>query len=206
MTQISDPLTDTVSVLQFLVFGALAAFASGCSPQSETPKNNPVAQQAQTTEVSFTQEAQAALLPLKKNLMGTLRHAMETNGPVGALESCHLQAQPLTRAAQPGTMQIGRSSNRVRNPVNAAPDWLSPILQEYAASPLPLEAREVVLDDKRRAYIEPIYTQALCLNCHGKNLSPALQNKLSEKYPEDQATGYSEGDFRGVFWALAKDP
>lgn len=40
----------------------------------------------------------------------------------------------------------------------------------------------------------------LCLNCHGdKNmLSEEVSAQLANLYPEDKATGYREGDFRGV--------
>ncbi|MBW2376809.1 MAG: DUF3365 domain-containing protein [Deltaproteobacteria bacterium] len=42
--------------------------------------------------------------------------------------------------------------------------------------------------------------QPLCVTCHGAELPPDLRARLAELYPEDQATGYAAGDFRGVFW------
>jgi hypothetical protein len=40
----------------------------------------------------------------------------------------------------------------------------------------------------------------MCLNCHGTDdfLSKEIKNFLKEKYPEDKATGYKAGDFRGA--------
>jgi hypothetical protein len=48
----------------------------------------------------------------------------------------------------------------------------------------------------------------MCLGCHGKNIAPEVQAKLDELYPEDQATGFSEGDLRGAFvisWQQDRD-
>ena len=49
-------------------------------------------------------------------------------------------------------------------------------------------------------YAEPIIVQPMCLACHGESLAPEIAAKISEAYPDDQATGFKVGDFRGVFW------
>ena len=43
-------------------------------------------------------------------------------------------------------------------------------------------------------------TQGLCLNCHGSEdkMAPEVKARLSELYPNDKATGYSEGQIRGA--------
>jgi hypothetical protein len=53
------------------------------------------------------------------------------------------------------------------------------------------------------AVIAPIPTLPLCLTCHGdpKSFSPELKEALGKHYPADQATGFKDGDLRGVFWA-----
>ncbi len=48
-------------------------------------------------------------------------------------------------------------------------------------------------------FMQAIPTGALCLNCHGQALAPAVQDKIDALYPDDTATGYSEGDLRGAF-------
>jgi len=59
------------------------------------------------------------------------------------------------------------------------------------------------IDDqgKQRVHhqMQAIPTQAMCLACHGESLSQELQAVLHERYPEDQATGFKEGDIRGAF-------
>jgi hypothetical protein len=43
-------------------------------------------------------------------------------------------------------------------------------------------------------------TQKLCLNCHGAEaqIAPEAKEKLKVLYPNDLATGYSEGQIRGA--------
>ncbi|MFA9471730.1 MAG: DUF3365 domain-containing protein, partial [Deltaproteobacteria bacterium] len=89
---------------------------------------------------------------------------------------------------------------RLRNPSNAPKPWMQPFLQVYETDPERREPGVVLIDDKTVGYVEPIFLQPLCVTCHGAELAPDLKAKLGELYPEDQATGYAAGDFRGVFW------
>jgi hypothetical protein len=73
-------------------------------------------------------------------------------------------------------------------------------LEVYETDPERREPGVVLIDDKTVGYVEPIFIQPLCVTCHGAELTPDLQAKLGELYPDDQATGYAAGDFRGVFW------
>ena len=58
------------------------------------------------------------------------------------------------------------------------------------------------LADGALGYVEPIRIEALCLNCHGETLTEPVQARLAELYPEDRATGFADGDLRGLFWAV----
>ncbi|NNC63672.1 MAG: DUF3365 domain-containing protein, partial [Gammaproteobacteria bacterium] len=98
-------------------------------------------------------------------------------------------------------VRVGRASHRLRNPSNAAPDWVAPILDEYANEPSDRTPRTVSLGTDRSGYIEPIVLQPLCLTCHGDNLAPEVASRIRELYPADRAVGYQAGDLRGVFWA-----
>jgi hypothetical protein len=51
-----------------------------------------------------------------------------------------------------------------------------------------------------QGYVEPIRVKSMCLTCHGATLAPEVASRIAELYPEDQATGFGEGDLRGVFW------
>jgi len=53
----------------------------------------------------------------------------------------------------------------------------------------------------------PMYMRAirinmpLCLQCHGmeEDLAPDVVEQLTKLYPDDTATGFSQGDLRGAF-------
>lgn len=140
----------------------------------------------------------ALLAPFKTGLKTALVQGMQ-QGPDAAIEICSDEAPNIARGLSTDGVAMGRSSHKLRNPANAAPDWVAPILAAYAAG----QKREPVAveyEDGRFGYVEPIMVQPLCVTCHGENLSPDVAATISELYPEDQATGFSAGDFRGVFW------
>jgi hypothetical protein len=78
---------------------------------------------------------------------------------------------------------------------------MEPLLARYAAEPRSSEATIVALPGGRVGYAEPIRVQALCLTCHGGAIPESMSARLDDLYPEDRATGYEVGDFRGLFWA-----
>ena len=95
---------------------------------------------------------------------------------------------------------MGRSSHKLRNPDNAPPQWLAPILDSFVDGSADLAPLAVSVGNDRVGYVEPILTQALCLACHGESLQPEIATKINESYPDDEATGFEAGEFRGVFW------
>jgi hypothetical protein len=54
--------------------------------------------------------------------------------------------------------------------------------------------------------MKAIPTSAVCLECHGATLASGAHDVLAELYPEDCATGFSEGDIRGAFVTIRKLP
>ena len=145
------------------------------------------------------ERAKELLLPFKQGLQTALREGM-AQGPVQAIDACHIQAPGIAEGMAAGGIQVGRTSDRLRNPDNASPEWVSPILEQYLASTAEREPRIVQLEDDRVGYVEPISLQPLCLTCHGETLAPDVASKINELYPGDRATGYVAGDLRGVFW------
>lgn len=149
-------------------------------------------------------DARAALAPFKKTLKDTLFKALETS-PEAAIEVCSVRAPELARAASSPTITVGRSAFKLRNPKNAAPAWLTPVMTELSKEKSGSEvSRTVTLPDGRVGYAEPIWMAGPCLTCHGKTIAPALDAKLKAAYPQDAARGFELGEFRGVFWAEVK--
>lgn len=139
------------------------------------------------------------LAPFKRDLQQALREGL-AEGPVEALAACRVRAPEIAQALARDGIRLGRSSHRLRNPANAAPDWVVPLLQAYVEDAAERSPRAVPLPDKRVGYVEPILLQPLCLTCHGDALAPDVAAKIEQLYPQDRAVGFEVGDLRGLFW------
>jgi hypothetical protein len=144
------------------------------------------------------------LAPFKKDLMSALMTAMAEGGAEKAIEVCRAKAPAIADAAGSGGTRVGRTSHRIRNPANAPEPWMVPLLEAYLADPIDRGPRTVPLDTGEVGYVEPIVTKPICLNCHGEgeDLDDSVMDQLRRLYPEDQATGFREGDLRGIFWVV----
>ncbi len=155
------------------------------------------------SDASFMKEAQDILAPIKKSFMKEITVGLE-KGPYNAIESCHIKAPHLIEFEASDRLEFGRTSLKIRNESNAPKEWIKSILKEYqdstAKNP---KAPHVYKVAGKRVYIEPIYIKAVCLLCHGAPVE-SVQKKLKARYPKDKATGYKEGEFRGVFWIKEK--
>lgn len=147
------------------------------------------------------EEAKAALAPLKQQLMGALKGALDEGGPMKAVDVCQLKAPAIAAGASHDGVTVGRTSHKLRSPDNAPRAWMKPLLEEYASGPkAPGSFKTVELEGGGLGYVEPIYVQPMCLSCHGAELAPEVSSAIAARYPGDQATGFREGDFRGLFW------
>ena len=173
---------------------------AACSKES-TKKPEPA-----TAEVTAEQQAKGAALiaELKKTLLGAVTSAMSEGVPA-AISKCNTEAPVLTASVAKEGAVIGRTSRKIRNPNNAAKGWQADALAHFEAlkdkgTPLPGTSFAKVLDGGRVAYAEPLMIVEICVTCHGGPLAPEVQSQLAQKYPDDQATGYKVGDFRGIAW------
>jgi hypothetical protein len=172
--------------------GSLPALglAIGLTLAASTPRAAPPAEPARGA---------ALLAPFKRDLKAALQEGL-ARGPVEAIGACRVEAPAIAKRLSHDGVRVGRASQRLRNPANAAPDWVRPILEAYAADEADRAPRTVSIAEDRMGYAEPILVQPLCLTCHGESLAPELAARIEALYPEDRATGYELGDLRGVFW------
>ena len=152
--------------------------------------------------------AQAAIAAFGGALKAELTSAMQTGGPLNAIEVCHSRAPAIAEAVSLDRgMQLSRVSLRNRNPENEPNEWQAAVLQEFEArlasgeSADALAWQEVAETDGRRQFrlMKAIPTAPLCLACHGETIAPPVAEKIAELYPADKATGFREGDIRGAF-------
>lgn len=150
------------------------------------------------------EDAQRALAPLKQGLMSTLQAAL-AESPASAVATCQLAAPAIAASASGDQYTVGRTSDRLRNPKNAPAPWMQIQLDAYASTPPDDRTGTVVaLADGAIGYVEPIRIQPMCTTCHGAAVEPSLLAEIRRRYPDDQAIGYATGDFRGLFWVVAK--
>ena len=145
------------------------------------------------------ERGQAELAPFKQQLMGALKAGL-AEGPDQAIDACRVEAPAIAAGLTTDQVSLGRTSHRLRNPGNAGPAWATAVLQDYLGEDGDWQPRVVELEGHRTGYVEPIVTQPLCLACHGSDLAPPVAAALARLYPEDRATGFADGDLRGVFW------
>ncbi len=154
---------------------------------------------ASAADTDSVERGAELLAPFKRELMTALTDGL-ADGPVAAIDVCRIRAPEIAAASTDDDVRIGRSSHRLRNPGNVGPEWSKPLLDAYLSDGSDRKPKFVELADDRYGYVEPIGVAPLCLNCHGKTLAPAVAERISELYPDDEATGYELGDFRGIFW------
>ena len=157
--------------------------------------------------------AKAAIKALAGALQTELKGAMKTGGPVAAIGLCSTQAMPITqKVATDQGLSLSRVSLKNRNPANLPNEWQIAVLEDFEQkkvagqdiSSLALSEVVNVGGVQEFRFMKAIPTGAVCLNCHGTNISPEVSQILADLYPEDLATGYREGDIRGAFVSIQK--
>ncbi|MEN8249624.1 MAG: DUF3365 domain-containing protein [Bacteroidota bacterium] len=143
-----------------------------------------------------------------ESMSGHLKAAMEAGGPSNAIQYCNVNAVPLTDSlAKKFNVKIKRSSHILRNQKNA-PDaleeYMIDLYQDLKKMKKPMEPKGILAESGDVRFFAPIMVKEQCLKCHGtvgKEVSDDTYAIIEIKYPEDQAIGYAEGDFRGI-WSI----
>jgi hypothetical protein len=187
----------------------LAPVAVGCGGDTSARGDGEPAALTQDS-ASFAAQADAAALALMQTLIGQLTSALAEGGPAHAIEFCATAALPLTDSVGSAHgVEMRRVTDRPRNPANAADADDRAVLAAFAgtlqaAGSLPQYRVHRSADGEWR-YYRPLLVGALCVQCHGPagSLTPEVVRVLREQYPRDEATGYAEGELRGVLRVMA---
>jgi hypothetical protein len=157
-------------------------------------------------EDAMLSEARKVATMLPPRLIVSLKEEISKTGPEGAIPVCKDMAPRMAGEISRETgWKIKRVSLKARNDARAIPDaWEKAALEDFdkraaaGESPAKLEKGEKVGNEYR--FVKALPVQPLCLSCHGtaEQISPAVKEVLGKTYPNDRATGYSEGQIRGV--------
>ena len=164
------------------------------------------------TSASVKQEGVKYIKMLGAALKKEVKSKMKED-PTGALAMgfCSTKAQEVTEEVNnklPDYASVRRTALKVRNPQNAPDTTDTEVMQAYqkaikAGKFSPKDIKVVETKESYRVY-KPLVTKAMCLKCHGANISDDIKAVLKKVYPKDQATGFKEGDLRGVIVAEIK--
>lgn len=191
-----------ISILRFTTVIAMASLlVVACSKQSPNGASASSAQLKPLQTLSETQTKQkekaiAAKTQLFETLLKELMQAM-IQPPLGnAIQVCKERAPLVAAEVSKDTgVRIGRTSFKLRNQSNQPPEWAKPFVEKQTSDEV-----YVALPENELGALIPIRLQNTCLMCHGKQISNDLKAVIVSHYPEDQATGFEEGDLRGYFW------
>lgn len=135
-------------------------------------------------------------------LLANVGHAMQTGGPVYAVEFCNLKASAIVDSLNNASnCNISRISAKNRNPENGLKTKTEQEL--WAIFETGTIKDTIIRENNNLVYYKPIKTALpACLKCHGKigsDIDSVTVVKLKYLYPSDLATGYKLHDFRGLW-------
>jgi len=187
----------------FLRGAALTAglfLVAGCSqsPRADTSWKPIDPASMSTGQKEQKDRAMTAKDAMFTQLMSKLNQELGKGGPAIAISVCQDEAPRIAQqvGADKG-VKIGRTALKLRNSKNQPPGWAKDLLERSAAEPAFLANA-----NGEFAALLPIKLQAQCLLCHGarEQIPAEVRIALSQRYPNDQATDFKEGDLRGWFW------
>lgn len=142
--------------------------------------------------------ADAILGRLKTALVSSLK----SEGIEPTLKMCSLQALELTTKDLPYAMKARRIALKVRNSLNSPDAYEREILDRLTRKPGDI----LEVNHGKTHFFRSLPTQSLCLSCHGQNIAEPVKRKLEEFYPQDEATGFVEGELRGALHLFMENP
>jgi hypothetical protein len=183
---------------------------SGCAKPVEEPVEVEVAvvewEKVLPGLMTDTQKAQQELVAtavnaLASEMMGELTAALDSGDPSAAIAVCKEKAPDVAaNINETYGVKIGRTSHKLRNAANFAPEWADPFVAELAEDPT-----YVAGPNGELGALLPIKLKAECQMCHGpvEEIDDSVMAAITEIYPDDQGVGFVEGDLRGWFWVEA---
>ena len=138
---------------------------------------------------------------LQPTLMGMMKSDPTHKTALGACSTLgQSMADDYNRASD---VKIRRTALRYRNPKNKPDATDKTVMERFLASNDFKNPLVVDMGDHYRVY-KALEVKQPCLACHGEHISQDLQKMLIRQYPNDMATNFKLGDFRGAVVAKVK--
>lgn len=189
-----------------LIFSVCLVLLAGCGKESDQNEPGTATSTSEAQDQQLLAEASHILIEsFSKDLKSELLSALNEGGPASAIAVCEVRAPEIATAHSNEFWTIRRVSDRNRNPGNAASDTEKGLLARFRDStqsaPPYIIGWAPSEEGKIYQHYRPIKIAPLCLKCHGgpDDIDDATEAVLAEKYPDDRAIGYADGDLRGMF-------
>jgi hypothetical protein len=157
---------------------------------------------SEETYAEFQKKGNEISTKAQSVLLANVGKAMQTGGPVYAVELCNLQASTIVDSLnQANNCVITRISEKNRNPANHLKTASDKNLWKVFETG---ETGDTIIQEQNKlVFYKPIHTGLpACLKCHGQpgsDIDVATFDKINGLYPADLATGYKLNDFRGLW-------
>lgn len=175
---------------------------TSCQQLTATVPVQPVAL-SEEEQQQLVQQAQLKVKEFGGALLHTVQSSMQAGGAEQAIQSCQLLAPQLASQGSSNGWEVARTSLKVRNPANQPDAWEQQVLEKFAQQAVQgvavSELKYAEFVEGKFRYMQAIEIKQPCLACHGQQISPQIQEKLTQLYPNDQAIGYQLGELRGAF-------
>ncbi|GAB2680201.1 Tll0287-like domain-containing protein [Aliiglaciecola aliphaticivorans] len=194
-------LSMMVSVSLFVTL----ASANPIETENKLPPTNSF--ESQQDKLQLQQIAKQKMAQFGNQLKTALLDAIASGGFENAVDVCQQQAPQIASELSTKGWKLSRTSLKTRNPLNLPNEWQKPVLlnfEQQAKNGQPIDKlvySEIVNGQFRM--MKAIPTGQLCIACHGSNVSPKLQDKIDQHYPQDAAINFSLNDIRGAFSVTA---
>jgi hypothetical protein len=159
-----------------------------------------------TKALSETQEGIKYIKMLGGTLKSQLKAQLQADpSGLSAIGFCTAKAQIITdevNARLPDHAKVRRTSLRTRNTMNKPDTKDVEIMKKIEESIKNKTATAMMITKvntkEATRYYKPLVAEAACLKCHGENISPEIQAVIQDSYPDENASHYTLGAFRGV--------
>lgn len=186
-----------VSLIGLSVIATVVIVSAVSSSESsrETVDATPL---SDLTEIQQKQETKA--LKAQYKFLNTLQLELQQVMPDAskAIDVCRKRTDLLANSiSQTMNIRMGWTSSKIRNLNNISPSWAKDLINQNHQQVL-----FVSLPNRELGVLKPIMTDSICINCHGKQneIEPDVFSEILNLYPDDAATGFSEGEVRGYVW------
>ncbi len=196
--------------LLLLIILISSIYACENNTKKDTSKQE-TSQQEQAQKPAFDHKAykMKGMLIAKttfKHFKSKIQSIGQKEGLPAVVDFCHDNAMKLTDSIGAAHhVVIKRTSHKLRNPDNKPDIDEEAVLNEYLKNQEEQKNMEPVVLKDSEGYVHfyaPIKIKQACLQCHGepgKDIHEEVYKVIKAKYPNDQATGFKEGDLRGIW-------